>query len=263
MIVNPQMRGLSGNTNYQAIECMIAPKQGRSGGGLFTTDGYIAGVCNFAEPRGNHGLYATPRSIYSLLDRNKLMALYAPVSGGSGALLASRGDRSRGRGDSPITIARAQSPDGHESERAAVRPGDVTVPPPELVINSPLAARRTSGSAEGSTRRMAWHPTHQTPAPAPKLTVTEPAGKTEQTDLNIDPQADHDRFSHFEPDQPGPEQNVNSEDLPARRVLPRPGARGEIALASGQDGGRAVDLRVLGPLSDHSDPPLSSGGRSL
>ncbi|MFO0888654.1 MAG: thioredoxin domain-containing protein [Isosphaeraceae bacterium] len=34
IIVNPQMRGLAGNNSYQAIECMIAPKQGRSGGGL-------------------------------------------------------------------------------------------------------------------------------------------------------------------------------------------------------------------------------------
>ena len=72
---------------------MIAPKQGRSGGGLFTTDGYIAGVCNFAEPRGDHGLYATPRSIYSILDRNKLMALYEPVTRAKGALLADRGEQ--------------------------------------------------------------------------------------------------------------------------------------------------------------------------
>ena len=73
---------------YEAIECDVAPKQGRSGGGLVHDDGYIAGVCNFAEPQGNHGLYATPRSIYSLLDRNNLTALYAPVSRGSGTLLA-------------------------------------------------------------------------------------------------------------------------------------------------------------------------------
>ena len=127
VIINPQMRGLTGNDNYQAIECMTAPKQGRSGGGLFTTDGYVAGVCNFAEPRGNHGLYATPRSIYSLLDRNNLMALYAPFRRGSGTLLASR-DRSRARGDAQITIARGQSPDAHEPDRVAVHPGDVTVP---------------------------------------------------------------------------------------------------------------------------------------
>jgi hypothetical protein len=81
-IVQPLMHGfLSGNTAYEAIECRVAPKQGRSGGGLFTADGYVAGVCNFAETQGDHGLYATPRSIYGLLDRNSLTALYAPRPG--------------------------------------------------------------------------------------------------------------------------------------------------------------------------------------
>ncbi len=78
MIINPSMRGLVGNAVYEAIACVNAPKQGRSGGGLFTTDGYVAGVCDFAEPRGNHGLYASPRSIHALLDRNNLMALLLP-----------------------------------------------------------------------------------------------------------------------------------------------------------------------------------------
>jgi hypothetical protein len=215
VVQNPQMHGLSGNPNYEAIECRHAPKQGRSGGGLFTQDGYVAGVCNFAEPRGDHGLYATPRSIYGLLDRNRLMALYAPLSPGSAVQLASRGDRPRGQSDAPATIARGQSPDGLESEKVAARQGDVTVPPPELVIKSPLTTRRASASTEASTRRMAWHPTHQAPAPAPRLTMTEPAGNTEPTELNIDPQADHDRFSHFEADQPASDPTVNSEDLPA------------------------------------------------
>jgi len=219
IIINPQMRGLAGNPSYQAIECLTAPKQGRSGGGLYTTDGYIAGVCNFAEPHGNHGLYATPRSIYGLLDRNNMMALYAPVRGGSGALLASRRDRARGRTDSPITIARGQSPDAHESDRGSVRPGDVTVPDPELLgIKPPLATRRTSGGGEGSTRRMAWHPTHAGTAPVARLSAPDTAGKTEQTDLNIDSEADHDRISHFESDRPAPaaeKKQINPEDIPS------------------------------------------------
>ena len=203
---------------------MIAPKQGRSGGGLFTTDGYVAGVCNFAEPRGNHGLYATPRSIYSVLDRNNLMALYAPVRGGSGTLLASR-DRSRARGDSPITIARGQSPDAHEPERVAVHPGDVTVPEPEIVgIKLPLATRPISASdgGQGTTRRMAWHPTHAAPAPVAKLSTPEPAGKTEQTDLNLDPEADHDRFSHFESESADRGKEDQCRGHPVRLESPSP-----------------------------------------
>jgi RNA polymerase sigma factor (sigma-70 family) len=63
---------LQGNPTYEAIECETAPKQGRSGGGLFTDDGYLAGVCNYADPTRNRGLYATPGSIYALLERNGL-----------------------------------------------------------------------------------------------------------------------------------------------------------------------------------------------
>jgi RNA polymerase sigma factor (sigma-70 family) len=77
-IVNPRKNGfIQGQPDYEAIECESAPKQGRTGGGLFTADGYLAGVCNFAEPEGDRGLYATPASIYRLLDRNNLAFLYA------------------------------------------------------------------------------------------------------------------------------------------------------------------------------------------
>ena len=75
-IVNTNFHGLANNPSYEAIQCTVAPKQGRTGGGLFTTDGYLAGVCNFAEPSSNSGLYAAPSSIYRLLDRNGLSSLY-------------------------------------------------------------------------------------------------------------------------------------------------------------------------------------------
>ena len=72
VITNTRFLGLSGNPAYEAIECQTAPKQGRTGGGLFTSDGYLAGVCNFSEPKGDRGLYAVPDSIYGFLDRNNL-----------------------------------------------------------------------------------------------------------------------------------------------------------------------------------------------
>jgi hypothetical protein len=107
-IVNPRLQGrLSGISAYEAIECLVAPKQGRSGGGLFTTDGYVAGVCNFADPQGDHGLYATPRSIHSLLDRNNLMGLYAPRPNGSETLAADRGADSWPRRNAAISLARS------------------------------------------------------------------------------------------------------------------------------------------------------------
>jgi RNA polymerase sigma factor (sigma-70 family) len=71
---------LAGNPDYEAIECTISPKQGRAGGGLFTGDGYLVGVCNYSQPEGNRGLYAAPESVYRLLDRNGLEFIYQPTS---------------------------------------------------------------------------------------------------------------------------------------------------------------------------------------
>ena len=79
-ITKPHLQNfLQGNPSYEAIECETAPKQGRSGGGLFTDDGFLAGVCNYAEPDGDHGLYATPNSIFRLLDRNRIAFIYENV----------------------------------------------------------------------------------------------------------------------------------------------------------------------------------------
>lgn len=58
------------------------PVQGRSGGGLFSTDGYVIGVCNAADPSDNEGLYAALESIYAELDRAKLADLYRPEEKG-------------------------------------------------------------------------------------------------------------------------------------------------------------------------------------
>jgi len=216
-ILNPKMRGLSGNPNYQAIECTNAPLQGRSGGGLYTSDGYVAGVCNFAEPRGNRGLYATPESIYSILDRNRLSALYAPVSFGSeGTLMA---DRGAGRTGAPITVARGQSPD-HEEEpvRAAARSGDVTIPDPEILgIASPLETPRSNrvqaASASGQ-RRMAWRSTPSAAAaPAPQLASIGEIVPLDQTDMDLDPEA---AGVHFPP--PDADFDGGDDDEPAVRL---------------------------------------------
>jgi thiol-disulfide isomerase/thioredoxin len=188
-IINPRMRGLAGNPTYEAMECWNAPMQGRSGGGLFTTDYYIAGVCNFAEPRGNHGLYATPRSIYYLLDRNKLTALYAPVTRGpdQGTQLAD--DRTPTRTAPPsgrrlTPVARAQSPDTDERNlrRAVAGQGGVTLPHPKLLgITVPAESDdRELQSNSGPGRRVAWHPIPSSPAPGA-------THSPEPTDLKVAP----------------------------------------------------------------------------
>ncbi len=52
------------------------PVDGRSGGGLFSADGYLVGVCNAADPQSNEGLYAAFRSVHEELDQSGLSFVY-------------------------------------------------------------------------------------------------------------------------------------------------------------------------------------------
>lgn len=52
------------------------PVEGRSGGGLFSTEGYVIGVCNAADPTDNAGLFAALESIHAELDRMGLAYVY-------------------------------------------------------------------------------------------------------------------------------------------------------------------------------------------
>jgi len=62
-----------GPPNFQADGL---PVEGRSGGGLFSSEGYLIGVCNAADPTDNAGLYAALDSIHAELDRVNLSYVY-------------------------------------------------------------------------------------------------------------------------------------------------------------------------------------------
>lgn len=152
-ITKPLMTGVQGKPEYEAIECQYAPIQGRSGGGLYTTDGQLAGVCDFAEPVERHGLYATPRVIHKFLDRNRLTVCYAPETGRSrarvGTVLAAQ-DRPR-RGNVADTL-RAQGPD-------EPRPKPLSIPSPDDLKIAPIAVNEDdvpSRAAAANRRKPAW-----------------------------------------------------------------------------------------------------------
>jgi thiol-disulfide isomerase/thioredoxin len=66
------------------IEASGEPVQGRSGGGLFSSEGYLIGVCNAAVPTDNEGLYAGLASVQAFIDQVKLPFVYretnAPIT---------------------------------------------------------------------------------------------------------------------------------------------------------------------------------------
>jgi thiol-disulfide isomerase/thioredoxin len=66
-------------TRYQAgfVECTGTPEQGRSGGGLFTSNGEVIGVCVLADPKARRGLYAGLPAVRELLSRSGLSSLYS------------------------------------------------------------------------------------------------------------------------------------------------------------------------------------------
>jgi hypothetical protein len=51
------------------IESAGQPVIGRSGGGLFSADGQLIGVCNLADPQDNEGIYAALPLLHANLDK--------------------------------------------------------------------------------------------------------------------------------------------------------------------------------------------------
>jgi len=63
------------------LEVDFQPVQGRSGGGLFTPEGYVVGVCYAADPEGHEGLFSALPALCDELDRAGLAFVYKPGSG--------------------------------------------------------------------------------------------------------------------------------------------------------------------------------------
>ena len=163
-ITDPSFRGI--RPGYEAIQCRYSPIQGRSGGGLFTDDGYVAGVCNFAfQDNVSQGLYAHPRSIQRILERNGYEDIYLPSVQGTQPALADAGQRRAG----PELHARGQSPADDENARAgdlAIEP--ITVPPPDILGVEPL-----DGPSSNSSRRVAAVSDRSNLPPAQRWTPRE------------------------------------------------------------------------------------------
>jgi thiol-disulfide isomerase/thioredoxin len=70
------------------IEVTGQPLPGRSGGGLFTENGLLIGICNAADRDDNQGLYAALASVHEELDRARLAYVYRPGVEGPAESLA-------------------------------------------------------------------------------------------------------------------------------------------------------------------------------
>jgi thiol-disulfide isomerase/thioredoxin len=62
------------------IEVAGQPVDGRSGGGLFTQDGFLIGVCNAADPADGEGIFAALPTVHWELDRIGQRRIYEPAT---------------------------------------------------------------------------------------------------------------------------------------------------------------------------------------
>jgi hypothetical protein len=63
------------------IEVAGQPVEGRSGGGLFSPEGYVIGICNAADPDYQEGYFGAAASVYAELDRGKMAFVYQSPAG--------------------------------------------------------------------------------------------------------------------------------------------------------------------------------------
>jgi S1-C subfamily serine protease len=100
---------------FPNVEAARAPVEGRSGGGLFNSQGQLIGVCFAADPESNEGLYAAFDSIHAKLDELQLASVYRSPAGGDFADPTPPPDRlaaaaAESRPDQESIAVRGQSP---------------------------------------------------------------------------------------------------------------------------------------------------------
>jgi S1-C subfamily serine protease len=79
------------------IQVAFQPVQGRSGGGLFTPEGWVVGVCNAADPQDNEGLFAALPVIQEELDEAGLAFIYRDMPAGTHGVADGRLQAAMGR----------------------------------------------------------------------------------------------------------------------------------------------------------------------
>ncbi|MBN1395833.1 MAG: trypsin-like peptidase domain-containing protein [Pirellulales bacterium] len=123
------------------IQVAGQPVEGRSGGGLFSGEGYLIGVCNAADPRDGEGLFAAPATIRAQLDAAQLAFIYRPPA----VVPASAVEATE-----PVALAAVAPPPlpermpGGHNPPAAAAPGELT--PPERAALDEIRRRLREGA---------------------------------------------------------------------------------------------------------------------
>jgi thiol-disulfide isomerase/thioredoxin len=80
-VQHSQVNSLNDSQEPPCVWVAGQPVEGRSGGGLFSSEGYVIGVCDAADPSSKEGYFAAPASLYAELDRDQLAFVYKSPGG--------------------------------------------------------------------------------------------------------------------------------------------------------------------------------------
>jgi hypothetical protein len=98
--------------------------QGRSGGGLFSAEGLVIGVCNAADPTDNAGLYAALPAIQEKMDEMELSEIYQPRGQPREEVIELTGGAEPAGNDGATTVPirpAALTPEPHEPDAAPLK----------------------------------------------------------------------------------------------------------------------------------------------
>lgn len=142
--------------------CTSDPASGRSGGGLFSTDGQLLGVCSCADRKTNEGLYAAHAAILELVSHYELEGILMPTAGSSGedpselfkdqlakpATESPKPEKKIAKNPLPTT---SQLDTDEFSDFVEVSPDELQESPGDAPSVAPKTGRRTTPTAVAST----------------------------------------------------------------------------------------------------------------
>ena len=161
------------------IEAAREPMQGRSGGGLFNTQGELIGICNAADPADKEGLYSALENVWWALGKYRLAQLLQPFVQDALAMTSTASEKTIPHTQpSTETVAGTRSNEELAAQMASgdaeviciVRPKGIPAAKPQvLVLDRPSKAflnELTVESTRQDTRQLtAFSKTRPRPAP--------------------------------------------------------------------------------------------------
>jgi len=163
------------------------PVEGRSGGGLFNSEGQLIGICHAADPQDNEGLYAALPLVHTELDDAHLAHVYQPVGTAPAAGATAQGGNSTV--PAPLEVTGADPAAASQAASATTsNPPSMPASMPGVLadvqnvasgVASPKAVSAASGFASQAMQQMAQAGEQLAEVPTAEIVASSSGGATD------------------------------------------------------------------------------------